>query len=489
MKMINGLFWSFLQISGQFGIQFITGIILARILLPYHFGLIAMIWILVGIGRILIDSGFGQALIQLKTHTYLDECSVFYFNLLLGIIMAGSMCLSASFIAKFYNQAILIPITKVMSLSHIINSFGLIHTTLLAKKIDFKTKLKVNIIASSFSGIIGITMAINNFGVWSLVTQSLGNDLLRTIFLWVFHDWRPSIHFSFTSLKQLAPFSFKLLVSGLIDTLFKNAYIIAIGRLFSPVSLGFYSKAFKLKELPVSVMTGVINQVSFPVFSKIQDDKERLKRGVQKTLKMLVLINFPLMIGLIVMAKTVVIVLLTDKWLPSVPYLQLLCIVGLFYPLHVINLNVLLAQGRSDLFLKLEILKKIIIISAIALTFRFGIIAMIYGQIVSAIINYYLNSFYTGKLLQYSILEQVQNWIPTLFISGLMGGVLYLVNMIPISNLIFLMILQIIIAVIVYVGFCYLFKLTSFLEILTIIKQKNNKVDSDNTNKKDHENL
>jgi teichuronic acid exporter len=471
-KTLHALFWSFFESIGQQGIQFIIGIILARLLLPEEFGLIAMLWIFMAIAQSFIDSGFGQALIQKQNATHIDECSIFYFNILVGFIAAGMLCLCAPWIANFYNQSMLIPLTYALSLNMIINAFGLVQTTLLTKQIDFKTQLKVSIMATVISGTIGVTMAFNGFGVWSLVAQSIGSNLFRTILLWFFNTWRPSLVFSFDSLRGMFTFGSRLLASGLLDTIFRNIYIVVIGKLFAPAELGFYTRAKNLQQMPVDNISNVISRVTFPVFSSVQDDKQRLKRGVRKALNMLVMINFPMMVGLAIVAKPLVLLLLTEKWAPCIPYLQLLCVVGMLYPLHVINLNVLLAQGRSDFFFRLEILKKILIVIAIAFTYRWGIIVMIYGQIATSIFAYVLNSYYTGKMLNYPITEQIQDLIPVLSFAVIMGAGVYALNFVHIGNTLLLLLVQITIGILFYYVLCYIFRISSFIEVIEMIKSK-----------------
>lgn len=471
-KTIYALFWSFLERFGQQGIQFIIGIILARLLLPEQFGLIAMLAIFMAIAQSFINSGFGQALIQKQDASHIDECSIFYFNILVGFLAAGLLCLGAPWIAGFYNQPLLVPLTYALSLNMVINAFGLVQTTLLTKQIDFKTQLKVSVIATVISGTIGVTMAFNGFGVWSLVVQSLSSNLFRTILLWFFNTWRPSLVFSFASLRGMFAFGSRLLASGLIDTVFQNIYLVVIGKLFSPMALGFYSRAKRLQQLPVANIYNTISRVTFPVFSSVHDDKPRLKRGVRKALTMLVMINFPMMVGLAIVAKPLVLVLLTEKWIPCVPYLQLLCVVGMLYPVHSINLNVLKAQGRSDLFLRLEVLKKILIIIAIAVTYRWGIIAMIYGQIATSCLAYFLNAYYTGKMLDYPITEQIQDLMPSLVLSGIMGIGVYALKYTPISNQLALLFAQIMTGIVLYASICYIFRISSFMEIIDMIKGK-----------------
>ena len=471
-KTLHALFWSFLERFGQQAIQFVISIILARLLLPEQFGLIAMLTIFMAIAQSFINSGFGQALIQKQDATHVDECSIFYFNILVGFLAAGLLCLTAPWIACFYNQPLLVPLTCALSLNLIINAFGLVQTTLLTKHIDFKTQLKVSVIATAVSGTIGVTMALNGFGVWSLVAQSLSSNLFRTVLLWFFNTWRPSLAFSFVSLRGMFAFGSRLLASGLLYTVFQNIYLVVIGKLFSPMALGFYSYAMRLQQLPVENISGIVSRVTFPVFSSVQNDKPRLKRGVRKALTMLVMINFPMMVGLAIVAKPLVLVLLTEKWAPCIPYLQLLCVVGMLYPLHVINLNVLTAQGRSDLFFRIEILKEILMVIAIAVTYRWGIIAMIYGQIATSCFAYLLNSYYTGKMLDYPITEQIQDLIPSLALASIMGGGIYALQYAPFVNQSALLLVQIMTGIVLYTFLCYIFRISSFMEVFELIKSK-----------------
>ena len=473
-KATSALFWSFFQKIGTQGIQFIISIILARLLLPEQFGLIAMLWIFISIGQSLIDSGFGTALVQKKDATYIDECSMFYFNIVVGFIASGLMWLSAPIIAHFYKQTLLLSLTRVMSIALIINSFGLVHSILLNKQINFKTQLKVSILASIISGTIGVILAFNGFGVWSLVAQSLSSNLFVVIFLWHFNTWRPSLIFSFNSLRGMFPFGSRMLLSGLINTLFQNLYTVVIGKLFSPAILGFYSRAIKLQELPLTVITRTVGSVTFPVFSVLhgEGDKLRFIRAFRKASSLLVMICFPMMVGLMIVAKPLVLVLFTNKWEPCIPYLQLLCLAGILQPLQEVNLNVLLAHGRSDLYFRLEILKKIIIIIAIAVTFRWGISAMICGQIVTAFLSYIINSYYAGKMLDYSISKQTKDLLPSLLLSGIMGGGIYVCYYIPLVSQLALLVVQILTGIILYTLLCYIFKIPYFMEFVQSIKSK-----------------
>ena len=453
-KTIHAAGWSFIEAIGARLIQFVIGIILARLLLPEQYGFIGMLTIFFAVAQTFIDSGFGAALIQRKSITEKDTSSIFYFNILIGIITAGCLCGIAPWVADFYNQPVLSPLLRVMSLVMVINAFSLVQNILLTKAIDFKAQTKVTLIASILSGIIGIGMAWQGFGVWSLAAQQLSDAALRGILLWIFNSWRPEWLFSFQSLREMFGFGSKLLASGLLNTIFDNIYLIVIGKLFSPADLGFFTRANNLQQFPSQTLSRMVSRVAFPVFSSIQDDPGRVRRGMKKALTIIVLLNFPLMIGLAVVARPLVIVLLTEKWLPCVPYLQLLCLVGLLFPLHLINLNVLQALGRSDLFLRLEIIKKILVILNISITWHWGITVMIMGQIIISLLSYYLNAYYNKFLLDYSIWEQVCDLYPYLFNALIMAGVIYALYYLPVLGPFKLLISQVLLGGFVYLLLC-----------------------------------
>lgn len=468
-KTFHALSWSFVQAIGLRGVQFVVGIILARLLLPEQFGLIAMLIIFMDVSQSIMDSGFGAALIQRQCVTEKDASSIFYFNILVGVIAAVCLCGLAPWVADFYEQPVLTPLLRVMSIVLVINAFGLVQNMLLVKALDFRTQTKVALIASLLSGMIGMGMAYRGFGVWSLAAQQLSGVAFRTALLWIFSHWRPAWLFSMQSLREMFGFGSKLLCSGLLNTIFDNIYIIVIGKLFSPADLGYFTRANNVQQLPSYTLSGMVAGVTFPVFSTIQDDPERLKRGVKRALTTLVLMNFPLMIGLAVVARPLVLVLLTDKWAPCIPYLQLLCLVGLMYPLHVINLNVLQALGRSDLFLRLEIIKKMLIVLNIAITWRWGIMAMITGQIITSLMSYYLNAYYNKALLQYSIWEQLRDLYPYLLNAMLMGAIVYAMFYLPIASHMILLVCQIVAGGVVYLLLCRIFRFPAYMDLQRMI--------------------
>jgi len=424
-----------------------------------------MLLIFMGVAQCFIDSGFGAALIQQREATLTDTCSIFYFNIIVGLTTAGCLCLVAPWIAAFYNQPILTQLTRLLSVIIIINSFGMIQSTILVKQINFKTQTKISLIAGVLSGTIGITLAVAGFGVWSLAFQQVSSALFQTACLWFFSPWRPALIFSLGALRKMFGFGSRMLLSSVLNQLFENSYILVIGKLFSVADVGFFTRAKTLQELPSQTLSGMVGRVTFPVFSTIQDDPIRLKRGMKKTMSVLVLINFPVMLGLALVARPLVLLLLTEKWAQCIPYFQLLCLVGLLYPVHLINLTLLQALGHSNLFLQLEIIKKILIAITLSITWRWGISAIIYGMLLMSIISYYVNSYFTGVLIGYPIREQLCDIYPYLIIALLMGGGVYAAGLLPLVDNGLMLLVQVTIGTILYVCLCRTCRLAAFMEL------------------------
>lgn len=471
-KTINALAWSFIdKVAGQI-CQFVIGIILARLIEPAEFGLIAMLSIFMSIAGSFVDSGFGSALIQKQDATQTDYSTVFYFNLIAATAGACILWLGAPAIASFYNEPRLDIITKVLSCGLILASPGLVHAALVAKRLDFKRQAVINLGASVSSGTIGVICAFHDLGVWSLIVQAVSHSAIRCTLLWLFVRWRPSLLFSFRQLKEMFGFGSSLLASALLFKSVDGLYFVAIGKIFSARDLGFYSRARSLEQLPSGGVSSIVAQVTFPVFSTVQHDADRLKRGLKKALTTLVLLNFPMMIGLAITADSVVVLLLTERWLPCVPYLQLLCIVGLLYPLHVINLNALVAQGRSDLFFRLEILKAVLVLSNVTIGWRFGIQGLIWGQLLVSLLAYYVNSYYTGALIGYPIVEQIRDLFPYLVAAVAMGLAVYPLSWLPVESHLSLLFLQVSAGLVIYGTMCRTLKLAAFMELWRLAHAK-----------------
>jgi len=471
-KTIKGLIWSFLDGFVNQGFQLIVGIVLARLLSPHAFGLIGMLAIFIAISQSFVDSGFSNALIRKTNCTQSDYSTIFYFNITVSVFCYGILFGFSSSIASFFREPQLRALIQVLGLSLIINSFSVIQRTILTKEINFKLQTIVSFVASIGSGIIALCMAFAGFGVWSLVALTLSKAVLNSIFLWLWAKWKPAWVFSMKSFKELFAFGSKLLASGLIDTVYRNIYYVIIGKYFSAVELGYYTQADQIQSVPSQNLIGIIGRVSYPVLSNMQDDVRQLKSAYQKIIRSTMLITFLLMLGLAAIAKPLVLTLIGDKWLPAVIYLQMLCLVGMFYPLHALNLNMLQVQGRSDLFLRLEIIKKILAIPIIIVGIMFGIKIMIIGMILMNFISYYLNSYWSGRYIGYSTGEQVKDIFPSFILGSVVALSVFAVGyLIDISNPLKL-IIQIVIGGVLFIGIAEVLFMKDYLYVKAIVTDK-----------------
>lgn len=471
-KTIIGVIWTFFEQMLRVGIQTITTIILAWFLLPEDFGLMAMIAVFFAIANSLMDSGFSQALIRKKKVNQTDYSTAFYANLVMGILAYLLLFAFAPSIASFYNEPRVVALVRVVGLVVITNSFQLVQVADLTRKLNFKIQFKVTMPSAIFSGVVAISMAAMGFGIWSLVAQMLTASFVATAFYWIVNKWRPTKEFSVESLREMFDFGSKLFVSGLIDTVFQNIYVIVIGKLFLATQAGYYFFAQKIQQLIVTQLTNAVQKVTYPALSTIQDDNKALKDFYRKIIQIVTYIIFPCMIALAVLAKPLFRLLLKEDWLPAVPYLQLLCVVGLMYPLHSINLNILKVKGRSDLFLYLEIIKKIMTIIIIIISVQFGIFGILIGQIFSSVLAYIPNSYFSIKLIDYSVPEQLHDFIPTLLLAVAMGVIMYVVGLlIPLGGFMYLFGIGLTGAVF-YVLASHLLKINAQLFLLQIIKEQ-----------------
>jgi len=424
-KAIRGVSWSVIDNVASSGITFLVGLVLARILSPIEFGILGMITVFIAISNSIVDSGFSSALIRKVDVQNIDYNTVFYFNLFLGAVLYIILFFCAPAISSFFKEPILVPISRVMGTILIINAFAIIQRTILVKEVDFKTQTKISLITSTISGVVGIGMALRGYGIWSLVGQQILKQLLSSIFLWIFSEWRPLIEFSKKSFQELFGFGSKLLISGLIDSIYKNIYYLIIGKFYNAAQLGQYTRADQFNSVFSSNLTSVIQRVSYPVLSSIQDDSERLKLAYRRVIKNTMLVTFACMLGLAAVSKPLILILIGEKWLPAVAYLQIICFAGMLYPLHAINLNMLQVKGRSDLFLKLEIVKKIIAVAPICLGIFYGIEFMLLGSVFTSFVAYFLNSYYSAELVNYSSWSQIKDILPTFIVSFLVAFVMW----------------------------------------------------------------
>ncbi len=471
---VTGMLWSLVERFGSLLIQFIANIFLARLLTPIDFGLIGMIMLFIALSNTIVDSGLSAALIQKKEVTQLDYSTIFYVNMILALILFSLLFLTAPLISNFYNQNALTSILRVLSFLLIINAFNIIQFTQLTRSVYFKKIAKVNIVSTILACTISIILALKGFGVWSLVIQMISIALFRTIFLFLWNSWYPSLQFSFNSLSNLFAFGSRLLFSSLLDTLYVNIQTVIIGKVFSVRDLGFYTQAFKLSDVPVSTISGVVSQVTFPVFSRLQDDHEKMKYGVRKSLKSLVYLNFPIMILLIVIAKPLFWVLFTEIWSESIPYFQILCLSGMLLALHISNLNILKATGNSKLFFKIEIAKKILGIIAISIGIQFGIKGMLYSMVISSYLFFVLNAYFSGKVIKYGFFEQLKDIFPAYALSVFVGLMTYYFVQMVETNTVINLIISIFIYITLYLSISKILRFEAIDLFYSVLKERLN---------------
>lgn len=473
-KTINGVVWSAIEQFSVQGIQFILGIILARVLLPSDYGMIGMLAIFIAISQSLTNAGFSSALIQKMNPTNNDYSTVFYFNFAISIVIYSILFLCAPTIAKFYNTPILLDLTKIVGLNIIISSFSIVQIAKLSKKLDFKTQAKASLSSVIISGLIGIYLAYHGYGVWSLVVQSLVRNLINSAMLWIVSQWIPSWIFSIGSLKGLFKFGSRLLYASLLSTVFDNLYTLVIGKFYKADELGFYTRANQFQQLPSQNITSIIQRVTFPVLSSIQDDQDHLTKSYRKIIRVSAFIVFPLMLLLAVISEPMVRLVLTDKWIQSASYLQVLCFAGLLYPIHSVNLNILKVKGYSGLFLKLEIYKKILVVIILLFTYSFGIKAMLLGQVLLSILALGLNTYYTSNFIDYKISTQFKDLLSIFLLALFTSFTVYVLNMFINSDLLKITI-SLISGFIIYYLLAYIFKFQEILEVNSIIRTIKNK--------------
>ncbi|MEQ7799399.1 lipopolysaccharide biosynthesis protein [Pedobacter sp. ASV1-7] len=475
-RTISGIIWSIGQQFSSKIVGFFITIVLARILTPQEFGLIAMLSVFISIGNTLLDSGLTISLIRTADVSQKDLSTVFYFNLIGSILLYIILFLTAPAISAFYNQDVLTKIIRVYGLTLIINAFFVVQSTLLIKEMRFKAQTNIQIPSAIAGGLLGILLSKMGYGVWSLVWMSLLTAFLSTVLHWFYSKWRPSLLFDRESFKRHFKFGYKMTLSGLLETLYQNIYTLIIGKYYSAIQLGFYSRAYAISQLPIENISAAISKVTYPMFSEISQNDEQLKRVNKKVMQQVIFWNAPMLVSLCVIAEPLFRFLLTDKWLPAVPYFQILCIAGILHPLHSYNLNILKVKGRSDLFLKLEIIKKVASAIGIICVIPFGIYGLLYFQLFFTFVGFYINSIYSGKLIGYPIREQIIDILPMITLSVSIGMLTYLLNsylLLPLfSNDLYRIIICMLFYYIVYLGLSNLVRLSAAVEFKQLILKR-----------------
>lgn len=419
--------------------------------------------------QVFVDSGLGTALIQKKDADEIDFSSVFYFNFVVCLILYLGMFAAAPFIADFYGDVTLVPVIRILSLTIVISGVKGIQQAYVSRNMLFKRFFFSTIGGTIFSAVLGIAMAYAGFGIWALVAQQLSNTFIDTLILWITVRWRPTKSFSWTRLKYLLSFGWKLLVSSLLDTAYNNLRNLIIGKMYSSSDLAFYNQGDKFPKVIVTNINASIDSVLLPTMSSAQDDKERVKQMTRRAIKTSTYVMAPLMMGLAFCAEPIVSLVLTDKWLPCVPFLRIFCITYMFWPVHTANLNAINAMGRSDWFLRLEIIKKIMGMTILLSTMWFGVMAMAYSLLLSSVLSQIINSWPNRKLLGYGYLEQVRDFTPGILLAVIMGICVYFISFLHLPTIVTLLI-QFIVGAAIYIGVSAILKLEEFEYLLGMVK-------------------
>lgn len=472
-QVTKSVFWSAVERFSVQGIQFLLSIIIARLLLPTDYGLIAMLSIFMAIAQTFIDSGFANALIQKKDRTDADYSTVFYFNIVVSALVYLILYISSPWIAEFYEEELLVGITRVVGLTLIINSFGIVQQAKMTISLDFKRQALASLSAVIISGGVGVWLAYAGYGAWTLVYQSLLNNFLRVILIWLFSGWMPSWCFSLESFRTLFAFGSKLLLSSLMHTLYKNLYTLIIGKKFSAADLGYYNRAFTLAQFPSNNLTDVIVRAVYPIQCRLQDDEEALNNMFLRYLRMSCYLVFPIMVIFCALADPLVRLLLTDKWIETVPLLQILCIAYMWDPVMKINNSLLNVKGRSDYFLYAEIMKKIMAFLILFATIPLGVIGMCFGLILYSFVDMIIITYYTRKLTNLGMFVQIRELLPIISLSFSMGGIVYVITLLGIPPFAQLVIGGAV-GVAYFVSLSFLFKYQEFDLIKSLVRKKNN---------------
>lgn len=475
-KAVGGLFWTFIQQFSNKIISFVVSIILARLLSPSQFGLIGMLSIFISVGTSLLDSGMTSSIIRTKNADQADYSTVFILNMLASLFVYVVVFLLAPFIADFYKQPVLKDLVRVYSVTFFFTAIMGIQSAKLTKEMNFKVQMFMEIPSIIAGGALGIFLAYKGFGVWSLVYMFLLQSGLLSLQHWYYSDWRPSFEFSVPKFKQHFNFGYKVTLHGLISTLYSNVFTIIIGKFYSAAQLGFYSRALSLRQFPISNLSAALEKVTFPMFSSINDDDVKLKSVYKRLIQQVIFWIVPLLMLLIVTAEPLFRVLLTEKWVPAVPYFQILCVSGMLLPLLSYNGNIIKVKGRTDIILKVQIYEKIFSVVAILVALQFGLFALLYSQIVSAVLAYSLLAYFGGRMVKYSMLEQLKDIFPSVSLALIIAYSTwllnhYVINLFHIADLPKL-ILESAFYFVLYLGISQLFKLKAILDFRQLLFKK-----------------
>lgn len=464
-KSLTAICWSGADIAVKQGLQLVISVILARILGPDEYGTIALLYIFIELAGVFGDSGLSSALVQRQDLTIDDESTVFWFHIVCGLCLCVALMVLAPWVAVFYDKPVITPLMYVLALAFFITSLGSIHHVLLTKNLDFKRPMKVTVTASFFSGCVAVFLAFNDFGVWALAAQTLTSSIISSVCFWFLSKWRPKFVFRYSSVKRLLGFGFYLMLSDILMVSYNRFYTLYIGKVFSVGDLGIYSRADNVKQMPLDMISRIYARVAFPVFSQAAADKEKLYRGMRYALRTIMLVTLPLMVGLIVSAKELIVVLFGDAWVSSAPILEILALAGIFWPLHILNTNIQKALGYSQFIFNSEMVKKLLGIGLIILAMPYGIVGIAWSQVIYGFFGFLISAFFTGKHIGYGVFGQLKDIFSTAILSVFMGLIIhYLNDYIELPS--FLLLLEkIIVGVVIFFGTGLLFRIKVIYEL------------------------
>ncbi len=475
-KAFSGVVWNSAQQFFTQGISFFVSIILARLLAPEDFGLITIISFFINFGNTLVESGLNQSLLRLQNPDEYDYSTIFFLNITFSLIIFIIVFILSDWIAIFFNHTILSKLIKVYSIIFIINAFSIVQNTKLVKNNEFKKQLIISIPSILFGSIISIGMALKGYGVWSLVWGALIQSLLTTIFLWIQGKWRPKIIYNKQKILFHFNYGYKLTLSGILETFYTSIYSLIIGKYFTPSQVGYFQRADSFKQLPVSNIIIILNKVTFPLLSEISDNNDRLINAYKNIIGLIMFFIFPILFFMFILSEPLFRLLFSDKWLPAVPYFKILCINGIFYPINAYMLNILNIKGRTDVYLKIEIIKKVLLSVIILLSISWGINGMLFGSIIFSVMSFVINSRFTFRFLNYSILDQIKDLFPT-FILTLISSFFVYISITALNNYLSSDIIKIffssLIGTIVYLIFAYILKFKSLYYLINVFHMNN----------------
>ena len=427
---LRGLYWTAIEASLRTAFQFVITVALARLLTPEEFGIVAIVYLFVQFGWVLVEAGFASALVQQRDADDLEMSAIFHFQWMFALVIALILNITSPWIADFYGFPILDPLIRVLALNIFLNALGGVHRSLLERALAFRQLMIAGLVSTVIAGVLAVYLALNGAGVWALAIQALVSSAIFVALLWVFDPWRPSLAFRASLLKRSFSFGQYLLLSSVLEAIYGRLYGLVIGKMYGAADLGQYNRAASTQSMPVNLLTGIVSRVAFPAFSAIKDDKPRITAGLRKAMVGVMAITIPVMLGLLAVAGPLVITLFGEVWRPSIPLLRILCLAGLLWPMHMINMNVLLAQGQSRLFFQLEVAKKTVGVVLFVAAVPFGLQALAWSQVLYAVACFLIHARYTGRMLGYGALAQVRDCLPWFVAGAVMGILVWLLHVV-----------------------------------------------------------